>query len=152
MNVAYSQYSLHHRQGRQGPDPHRYSNLLTLCGSGTTGCHGGVTAHPESAFALGLSVRRLGDLDTRLVPVLCQVQAYALDDHGARIPLGTHGHEQPAQYWADLGLVIQLYPDILTTPTQCTKPRPAPVPAPPPAPHGRNRARHELSMRGDADA
>lgn len=41
-------YSFHHRQSRsQGvntPD-----NLILLCGSGTTGCHGWVHAHPAES-------------------------------------------------------------------------------------------------------
>ena len=32
--------------------------LVTLCGSGTTGCHGYITAHPEEAYATGWAIRR----------------------------------------------------------------------------------------------
>lgn len=62
--------SLHHRQGRGGPDPHRPANLLLLCGSGTTGCHGWVHAHPAEAYEAGLMVRRLGVQTCEDVPVL----------------------------------------------------------------------------------
>ncbi|MBW3088804.1 HNH endonuclease [Bifidobacterium sp. 82T24] len=51
----------HHRQLRsQQPDPtllHRPSNLIDICGTGTTGCHGWVHAHPAEAYRLGLLVR-----------------------------------------------------------------------------------------------
>lgn len=52
--------SLHHRQGRGGPDPHRLANIILLCGSGTTGCHGWVHAHPEESYRAGWMVRRHG--------------------------------------------------------------------------------------------
>jgi hypothetical protein len=37
------------------------ANLLLLCGSGTTGCHGWIESHRETAYALGLLVHRGGD-------------------------------------------------------------------------------------------
>lgn len=43
------------------------ANLITLCGSGTTGCHGWVEANPWEAMRLGLSVSRYADPQT--VPV-----------------------------------------------------------------------------------
>ena len=45
----------HKRMSGQGgtDDP---SNLLWVCGSGTTGCHGWIHANPEAATALGLLV------------------------------------------------------------------------------------------------
>ncbi|SDG22980.1 hypothetical protein [Microbacterium sp. 77mftsu3.1] len=51
-------WSLHHRKGRRAGDT-SYPNALILCGTGTTGCHGWVTEHPEEAFELGLAIRRL---------------------------------------------------------------------------------------------
>jgi len=56
------------------------SNLLTLCGSGTTGCHGWVEAHPTDARARGLAVASWD------VPALTPVQTWRgwvlLDDDG----------------------------------------------------------------------
>lgn len=52
-----------------GPNPDRASNLVLLCGSGTTGCHGEVHAHPTESYATGWMVRRLGDDDTTEVPL-----------------------------------------------------------------------------------
>lgn len=55
-------YSAQHRAARRmggsrlqwlgGP-----SNVLILCGSGTTGCHGWIEHHPADAYALGLALR-----------------------------------------------------------------------------------------------
>ena len=47
--------SRHHRQRRREGD-HSPANLVLLCGSGTTGCHGWVHAHPAEARSLGLIV------------------------------------------------------------------------------------------------
>lgn len=47
--------SRHHRQLRRHGD-HSAANLVLLCGSGTTGCHGWVHANPAKAKALGLIV------------------------------------------------------------------------------------------------
>lgn len=41
--------------------PARARNLLTLCGSGTTGCHGWVHAHPNRAYQLGYLVSMSDD-------------------------------------------------------------------------------------------
>lgn len=45
-------HSTHHRQLRRHADPDVRdcpANLIRLCGSGTTGCHGWVHAHPYEA-------------------------------------------------------------------------------------------------------
>lgn len=57
----------HHRVNRSQGGSGELSNLLLLCGSGTTGCHGWVTEHPEDARRWGLSVAR-GE-DPKSVPV-----------------------------------------------------------------------------------
>lgn len=44
--------------GTKSPAVNLPANLITLCGSGTTGCHGWVEHHPAEAKALGLSVSR----------------------------------------------------------------------------------------------
>lgn len=44
--------------GTRWPGINLPSNLLTLCGSGTTGCHGWVEAHPQWSKAHGWSVLR----------------------------------------------------------------------------------------------
>ena len=61
--------SIHHRQGRGGPDPHRLSNLISVCGDGTTGCHAWIHAHPEQSYEAGWMVRRHGTDRTDKTPV-----------------------------------------------------------------------------------
>lgn len=56
----------HHRinrgmGGSKRADLNHPANLLTLCGSGTTGCHGWVTVNPRKAYELGLAVQRHRD-------------------------------------------------------------------------------------------
>ena len=49
----------HHRQLRRVADPdvrHSPVNIIELCGSGTTGCHGWVHQHVKEAERLGLIV------------------------------------------------------------------------------------------------
>ncbi|SDL15101.1 hypothetical protein SAMN05428985_11071 [Nocardioides sp. YR527] len=58
------------------------ANLITLCGSGTTGCHGWVEANPTMGRHLGLSVSRYG-LPPAEVPVLTWRDGFVLlDNHG----------------------------------------------------------------------
>lgn len=52
--------TLDHRQNRQSGNT-RPSNLQGLCGSGTTGCHGWKTGHPEDAVAAGFALERWMD-------------------------------------------------------------------------------------------
>lgn len=52
--------SRHHRQLRRFGD-HSAANLVLLCGSGTTGCHGWVHAHPAEAYRLGWLVHSWHD-------------------------------------------------------------------------------------------
>lgn len=83
---------VHHRQPRSAGGTWSPANLLALCGSGTTGCHGRVEAHrdpisgePADTYALGLHVRR-GD-DPRQAPARLAHPVYGagwwwLDDDG----------------------------------------------------------------------
>ncbi len=57
---------VHHRQGRRGPHANDPANLVTLCGE----CHQWVTEHPAEAYETGWQVRRLGNADPALIPVL----------------------------------------------------------------------------------
>lgn len=63
----------HHRiprgmGGTKDPRINHPSNLLTLCGSGTTGCHGWAESHRLEAVKDGLIVSRYAD--PTLVPVM----------------------------------------------------------------------------------
>lgn len=80
----------HHRinrgmGGSNNPALNQPANLLTLCGSGTTGCHGWVTAHPRQAYELGLAVKR--HRDPTEVPVFTWRGWVFLDDAGQYRPL-----------------------------------------------------------------
>lgn len=44
--------------GSRAADTNTPSNLVALCGSGTTGCHGRIEAHPKIAAELGYRVRQ----------------------------------------------------------------------------------------------
>lgn len=52
MQLAGQMFSRHHRQLRRHGD-HSAANLILLCGSGTTGCHGWVHANPALSYEMG---------------------------------------------------------------------------------------------------
>ncbi|EFC79170.1 HNH endonuclease [Parafrankia sp. EUN1f] len=61
--LVLSSYSIHHRRplgsgGSRAADRHSPCNLLALCGSGTSGCHGAVHANRTHARDAGLLVRQ----------------------------------------------------------------------------------------------
>lgn len=52
-------FSVHHRRARgmggtRRSETNTPSNLLVVCGSGTTGCHGHIESHREQSYAAGL--------------------------------------------------------------------------------------------------
>lgn len=53
--------SCHHRKLRSGGGPDSLENRITLCGSGTTGCHGYVHHHPREARESGFIVSRYAE-------------------------------------------------------------------------------------------
>jgi hypothetical protein len=57
--------------GSRDPMINAPSNLITLCGSGTTGCHGWVEDHPREAKAMGWSVSRYAN------PAITPVSSWA---------------------------------------------------------------------------
>lgn len=80
--------SVHHRQprgmgGSRQAHLNRPGNLLLLCGSGTTGCHGWVESHRADAVASGYIVPRFAVPQT--TPVLYRMSTWViLDDDGGR--------------------------------------------------------------------
>lgn len=65
-------FSVHHRRPRGMGGSRRHNvtspvNLVALCGSGTTGCHGAVESNREAAFEAGWLVRQAAD--PALIPV-----------------------------------------------------------------------------------
>lgn len=79
--------SIHHREPRSHPFDrlHQPENLLQLCGSGTTGCHGWVHAHPARAYRLGYLVHTGKDPAT--IPVYYRTGGWQqLNADGTRHP------------------------------------------------------------------
>jgi hypothetical protein len=70
LHLEGQRYSLHHRKPRGQGGPDTPANLISLCGTGTTGCHGWVEHNRELARGpeLGYLLRRSAAPD--LVPVL----------------------------------------------------------------------------------
>lgn len=66
--------------GDKRPETQLPSNLLLLCGSGTTGCHGQVHGNPGWAFDMGLLVRQ--NAIPAEVPVRLRAGLVLLDDEG----------------------------------------------------------------------
>lgn len=67
---------VHHRLKRSAGGSWSPANLLRLCGSGTTGCHGRIEAEPAAAKALGLWLERQDDPDQ--APALCRPTMWPL--------------------------------------------------------------------------
>ena len=89
IDTGWSGYSIHHRrmrsQGHGYDNLHEPGNLLTLCGSGTTGCHGWVHAHPARAYRLGYLVHMGKDPAT--IPVYYRTVGWQqLNADGTRTP------------------------------------------------------------------
>lgn len=80
-SLHVSSGSRHHRQLRRHGD-HSPANLILLCGSGTTGCHGAAHADPQAAREAGLIVPSWRD--ARDVPVLTFVGWHLLRADGLR--------------------------------------------------------------------
>jgi hypothetical protein len=58
------------------------ANLLVLCGSGVTGCHGWVEANRETALHRGLLLSRLSPKIPAMTPVVLAGASWWLDDYG----------------------------------------------------------------------
>ncbi|WP_157571811.1 HNH endonuclease [Nocardioides alkalitolerans] len=83
--LAGTPWSRHHRNPRQMGGKRRAgineaSNLLAICGTGTTGCHGRVEANRRVAYTAGWLVHDRDD--PRLVPVELARGLTWLDDDG----------------------------------------------------------------------
>lgn len=56
--------SIHHRRprmmgGSKNEELHKSANLIALCGSGTSGCHGWVESHREEARTFGYLIAKV---------------------------------------------------------------------------------------------
>ena len=75
--------SRHHRQRRR-VGGHTPQNIVLLCGSGTTGCHGFMHANPAQARAAGYIVSALAAIDPVDVPVFTWPNGWVrLNDDGS---------------------------------------------------------------------
>lgn len=82
----------HHRRSRgmggsRDPVTNSVVNLLRLCGSGTTGCHGHIERNRTWAYENGLLVPRYGP-PVGTVPVHLQVGLVLLTPQGGYQPVG----------------------------------------------------------------
>lgn len=77
--------NMHHRRNASQGGRWSPANILHLCGSGTTGCHGFFTARPEMAHELGVTLR-FGE-DPEQIPVRTPSDLLWLtDDIAAPLP------------------------------------------------------------------
>lgn len=77
--------NMHHRLNRSQGGTWAPSNLLHLCGSGTTGCHGFITCNPAAAGHSGAALQSHQDPATtpvQLITWLGGVRPYLLGDDG----------------------------------------------------------------------
>jgi|SRR6516162_11568808 hypothetical protein len=77
--------NMHHRINRSQGGLWTPANILHLCGSGTTGCHGYFTEHPMVAYGLGVSLRR-GDNPGRFPVLTPEGPLYLTDDIAPPLP------------------------------------------------------------------
>lgn len=81
----FGDYSIHHRRprgmgGTKRPETDLPANLLTLCGSGTTGCHGQVESDRLEAISDGYLVGQT--IDPATIPVRTHRGMAYLDNDG----------------------------------------------------------------------
>jgi hypothetical protein len=91
--------SLHHRQpkGSGGGSPARYDrveNLITMCGSGTTGCHGWAHTATER-YDLGWLVHRW-DEPSEIPLVDLAGRTFLLTEEGTVVGVGRVGGDPPS--------------------------------------------------------
>jgi hypothetical protein len=79
----------HHRVKRGQGGEWNPSNIVALCGHGTTGCHGWVESHPAAAGADGEGWALRRSEDPTEVPIFHHPQQMLvrLDDDGMLIPV-----------------------------------------------------------------
>ena len=83
--------NVHHRRprgmgGTRDPETNSPANLVLLCGSGTTGCHGWIESHRAEAMAAGWLVSKWADPST--TPIKTSRGVIRLTDHGTIITIG----------------------------------------------------------------
>ena len=86
VSIQSRPFSVHHRiprgmGGTRNPEVNLPANLLTLCGTGTTGCHGWLESHRVKANEWGYLIRR-GTASPSFEPVLTAVGWRRFDNDG----------------------------------------------------------------------
>lgn len=96
-------WSIHHRRPRGAGGTslawvNLPANLVVLCGSGTTGCHGWVERERTKAFDLGLLVSKIGVATATTTRLKHHLYGWVLlNNDGGYKPAGEYGKE-----WAEL--------------------------------------------------
>lgn len=90
VRIEWGQYSLQHRRARgmgspKFADANQPQNLVLVCGSATTGCHGEIEAHPDLALARGFRIPRAG-IPARVPLIDHTGAAVLLTEDGRRVP------------------------------------------------------------------
>lgn len=85
-------FSRHHRRprgagGSRRADTNLLTNLLLVCGSGVTGCHGFIESNRTWAYAHGYLVRQ--DHDPETTPVVYRGSLVFLNTDGTLTPIDT---------------------------------------------------------------
>lgn len=88
-HVGSSDRSIHHRKPRQmggtsDPRIHALSNLVLLCGTGTTGCHGWIESNRAVARATGWLISRFEAAPESSVPLRFTDRITWLHDDGTK--------------------------------------------------------------------
>lgn len=93
-------FSRHHRIPRGAGGSalvNRASNIVTLCGSGTYGCHGWAESNRDDAAILGYLLPKLNlAIDPEFEPIFVHEYGWVLlDDHGNIAPCSPPRREVP---------------------------------------------------------
>jgi len=81
----------HHRRGQGQGGPNTLSNLMLLCGSGTTGCHGYVTSHPAAAVRNGWTIQGTEEEPWQVAVWYRRQGKFNLYDDGSLVPSDLEG-------------------------------------------------------------
>lgn len=83
-------WSIHHRLRRSQGGDNRLSNLISVCGHGTAGCHGLIHGGPDTARRAGWMLRRGDDPEQK-------VMAHAMHGHVFLLNTGMWQSRRPNQ-------------------------------------------------------
>ena len=93
-------HSLHHRRLRSALGHDSVPNLILLCGSGTTGCHGFVHANPALSAQHGYLLSRYSADSAETVPVKSWMWGYIYLLPDATVRLETEAEQRLRESYA----------------------------------------------------